>query len=482
MSLKTKYSLGAALIVVAVVGVLAMNDLSAEEGRIKRDNTAKLSLMTKVIKNSLIALMLEGRGGDFQQFVETLIAEDISAVRLYRPDGTVLSSSIPQEKGTKSEQGAIANQSRPDIISFEKNGHLLYSMRVPIFNERPCQRCHGTEKEVMGVLDVEIIMDSYYRSIRDARETTLFFMTMILLSLGIGLGLMTKFLVVKPLKGVMETIKSVEEGDLKARFVTDRRDEIGELGRSLNSMLSELNRARQEVETCHLESMQKVEKMATIGELASAIAHEIKNPLAGISGAIQVFAEDFPEKDPRRGIISEVLSEIERLDKAVRDLLSFARPPEPHRIKTFVMPVVERAIRLITPQAKKQGVDISTAAVDDICEVYTDPEQMQQVFLNIMLNALQSMPGGGRITVTTYFRADSQEADVIISDTGHGISQADIKNIFKPFFTTKHMGTGLGLAISKTIAEKNGGRITVESQIGAGSSFRVTLPAWVENA
>ncbi|MDP2167202.1 MAG: ATP-binding protein [Thermodesulfovibrionales bacterium] len=482
MSLKNKYIVGVSLVLVVVFGSLSYKNLKAEEQRINSDSMAKLTLMTKVIKNALMALMLEGKAAHFQEFVEMLIAEDINAVRLYREDGTIMSSSVPAEKGRAVGNGVPINPASTCISSKEKGGHLIYSMTLPIFNERPCQGCHGSSERVMGILSVEIVMDSYYKSIRDSRVNAAIFYISSFLILSLSLGAMTAFLVTRPLEAIIKTVKRVEEGDLNARFLTDSKDEVGDLAKSLDSMLAELYRARQEVENCHIDSIQKVEKLATIGELASAIAHEIKNPLAGISGAIQVFAEDFLDSDPRRGIINEVLSEIDRLDKAVRDLLNFARPPEPHRIKTQVMPVIERALRLVAGQAKKQGVDTNIVMVDDIEDAYIDPEQMQQVFLNIMINALHSMPGGGEITITTYRKAETNEVDVVISDTGHGISQADIKNIFKPFFTTKHMGTGLGLAISKAIVEKHGGDIYVSSQMGAGSNFRIAIPVWRENA
>jgi signal transduction histidine kinase len=222
--------------------------------------------------------------------------------------------------------------------------------------------------------------------------------------------------------------------------------------------------------------MQKVEKMANIGELAAAIAHEIKNPIAGISGAIQVLSEEFPDGDDRKEIINEVLAEIGRLDKTVRDLLSFAKPPEPSLVRTPVAPLIERSMRLISAQAKKQGVEVDAASMAQDAEVNIDPEQMQQVLINIMMNALHSMSAGGKITLATQVDKEKNELEISISDTGNGISQDELKNIFKPFYTTKHTGTGLGLSISKNIVESHGGSIIVESRVGVGSTFAITLP------
>jgi|Deesub1362A_J573_1020465.scaffolds.fasta_scaffold00013_36 hypothetical protein len=465
-----------------IIGAFSYQFLYLQEKHIAEEDKAKATLVTEIIKNGLITIMLKGKAEDFHLFLEHLIAQDIHSVRIFRPDGTVISSSNPSEIGTKFNISWDAEKPlTPELFSREINGRHIYCIRMPIYNEKPCQRCHNSSKEVMSILSVEMSMEGTLKKIRNLREKTVFLYLLTLFTLTVSVGVLTTFLINRPLKRIISTIKKVEDGDLNVRFDTSRKDEIGSLAKSLNSMLNELNKARHELESCQIEAMQKVEKMATIGELASAIAHEIKNPLAGISGAIQVFAEDFPPDDPRRDIIQEVLSEIERLDKAVRDLLSFAKPPEPHFMRTPIMPIIERAKRLILPKAKKQGIDVNIITADDIGEINVDPEQMQQVFLNIMLNALHSMPGGGTLTITTYLRKDKGEAEIAITDTGQGIAYENLKNIFKPFFTTKHTGTGLGLAISKNIVEKHGGRIEVESQIGTGSTFRVILPLEVKN-
>ncbi|MBI4823432.1 MAG: HAMP domain-containing protein [Nitrospirae bacterium] len=457
--------------------VLAYKTLDSENERISAENTEKVSLITRIVKNALISMMLEGKGTEFKGFFRTFSVPEINAVRLFKADGTIACSTQPSEIDVQLSAEKVGI-SQPELNSYEQAGRLIYSMKVPIFNEMPCKRCHGIDKEMMGILDVEFIIE---KSKSRNLETIILTFLGVLVIIPVCLSLITAFFVTRPIENIISSIKRIEGGDISTRFVEERKDEVGRLAGSLNFMLDEMSRVRQDADKCHIESMQRVEKMATIGELASAIAHEIKNPLAGISGAIQVFAEDFSEEDPRKTIINEVLTEIERLDKAVRDLLNFAKPPEPYRIKTHIMPVIERAVRLLGAQAKKQNVDINTVVMQDIKEVYIDPEQMQQVFLNIMLNALHSMLEEGSITIATYLREETKEAEISISDTGHGITEENIKNVFKPFFTTRHMGTGLGLAISKNIVEKHGGRIELESRVGGGSNFRVILPLGVKD-
>ena len=255
----------------------------------------------------------------------------------------------------------------------------------------------------------------------------------------------------------------------------------------MNRVLGNFSRMKAELENRYEESVAKMEKMATLGELAAAVAHEIKNPLAGISGAIQVFAEDIPGDDPRKEIINDVLSEIDRLDQSVRNLLAYARPPILRPVQMDIYSVVERARKLVEKQADSQDVEIAMPqAAGPAVVIEADPEQMQQVFFNIMQNSLRSMPSGGILSVSILpgdlsEHAGEGEVDVRISDCGMGIPSDSIEHLFKPFFSAKHSGSGLGLAISKNIVAEHGGRITVESQPGLGSTFHVIMQSRISS-
>jgi len=227
--------------------------------------------------------------------------------------------------------------------------------------------------------------------------------------------------------------------------------------------------------------MQQAEKLATIGELASGIAHEIKNPLAGVSAAIQVLSEEFNLKSTRREIIDEIMHQMERLNKMTKDLLSFARPMDPRTLMCDVNDIVDKASFFIRKQAEKQNVGITKELERDIPHLLIDPEQIQQVFLNIMLNALQAMPEGGFLTIATRLSEKSgngkpEAVEISFSDTGKGIPGENLRKIFNPFYTTKHQGTGLGLSISRNVVEKHKGRFEVDSQSGKGTRFTIVLP------
>lgn len=477
LSLRWKYIISTTCIILVIIGTFSWQNLRLQEKRIAYDDHERVTLITEIIKNGLITIMLEGRGREFQNFLESLIAEDIEEVRLFQSDGTIISSSIPSEIGKKIYKEDLERfkaQNMPEVFSHVRNGKVVYSMLAPIYNEVACRRCHGKEDTYRGILDVEVSMDNTLERLANLRYRMIIFSVLTLITLSVSLGFLTKYLINKPIYGIMNTMKKVEAGDLTARFITGRKDEIGKLSRGLNSMLSELDNARKEINRCHNEEVQRIEKMATIGELAAAIAHEIKNPLAGISGAIQVFAEDFSSNGPKREIIEDIIKEIERLDKAVRDLLTFARPPIPHPFLIDAHSMMERFMNVISKQAEKQNIDIRLTIGENIGDVYLDPEQFQQVFLNIAINSIHAMQKNGNLDIIVDKNENSTE--FIFKDTGQGINEEDMKNLFKPFFTTKRSGTGLGLAICKNIVEQHGGIIEVESESGVGSVFTISVP------
>lgn len=257
--------------------------------------------------------------------------------------------------------------------------------------------------------------------------------------------------------------------------MTNRNDELGMIISNLNSIGLKLNNYKEETERCGKESLRQMEIMASIGEVAEAVAHEIKNPLAGISGALQVIAEDIPGDSPRKEICNEILDEITRLDTAVKDLLFYTRPQELNLILADINAIIEKVRDSISTLAEKFNVKINLIS-DNIPDVMIDPDQMEKAFLSIAYKSISSMPEGGIMTIASYNKPESNEFEVTVSDTSVNMTEEDIKNIFKPKFSTKHLGTGLGLAISRNIIEAHKGRIELERSIDDGSIFRVILP------
>jgi PAS domain S-box-containing protein len=221
------------------------------------------------------------------------------------------------------------------------------------------------------------------------------------------------------------------------------------------------------------DELARTQSLATVGELAASVAHEIKNPLAGISGAIQVIVDSIPPKDPRREIVSEILAQIRRLDDTVRDLLVFAKPWTPEMTATDAVDVIDRVATQVRQEPGRQGILVRRETPATL-PLEADPRQLQEVLLNLVHNAADSMPQGGCIRIVG--TADDGHVVVRVIDTGGGIHPDHHGRLFRPFFTTKTRGTGLGLAISKKIIEAHGGRIDIESEPGRGTEVRIALP------
>ncbi len=231
------------------------------------------------------------------------------------------------------------------------------------------------------------------------------------------------------------------------------------------------------------QALQRTEQIKCAGELATGLAHEIKNPLAGIKLSIEVLSHSLEKNlaEEDKEILSKVIDEIKRIESLIKGLLNFARPPLPQLAKTDVNAVLDSVAGLVLQnQSRTPGASHSINLVRDLDshlpEIMADPMQLRQVFMNLLLNAVDAMKDGGDLGIKTGFDAANHLVRVELSDTGRGIDAAVTGKLFQPFFTTKSKGTGLGLAISKRLIEDHGGKIGIEQNAAGGATFIITLP------
>jgi signal transduction histidine kinase len=222
----------------------------------------------------------------------------------------------------------------------------------------------------------------------------------------------------------------------------------------------------------HREAVERTEQLAAVGELAASIAHEVRNPLAGMKGALEVLSKGLDSSNQE--IVEELLAQIERLENLVRDLLTYARPRALQRQEFDAHELLDRLLRTYKEQCDVQNVTVQRVYAPGTGHLNADPRQMEQVFLNLIHNALQAMLNGGKLTVAT--RASNSGIEITFEDTGRGIPPTDLPRVHLPFFTTKHRGSGLGLPIVKKIAEAHGGRLMLSSKVGEGTSASVVIP------
>jgi signal transduction histidine kinase len=283
------------------------------------------------------------------------------------------------------------------------------------------------------------------------------------------------YLIQRPMVELQEKIALVTEGNLNVAVSFSRRnDEIGDLGRNFNHMMQQLRESREEIERLHRTQMSRAEHLATLGELATGLAHEIRNPLAGIAGVIEIIGRDLPSTSPARAVVKDVRLEIAQINRILTDLLETARPHPPQVRRSNLNTTVEHAVMLARQHVLSKPIKIELQKAPDLSEVEHDSDQIHQVLLNLLLNAVQAMETEGTVRVVIGSR--DGYATVIVSDTGRGIPPQHLPNIFRPFYTTKGNGTGLGLSLARRIAEEHHGRIEVSSVVGKGSTFTVLLP------
>lgn len=226
--------------------------------------------------------------------------------------------------------------------------------------------------------------------------------------------------------------------------------------------------------------MKQAERLAAAGELAAGAAHEIRNPLTAIRGFVQLLQNTLEPGDRRREMTSIIIDEVDRLDSIVKQLLMLSRPQVSQFGWVQLNELIDEVHALVYGETMLKEIDLKCGYDLLLPPIWADAYQLKQVFLNLIINAIQAMPGGGKLTITTHFLADQKSVAVKVADTGCGIPAEALERIFDPFYTLKPNGTGLGLAVAQRIVEEHGGEIKVESKVGGGSIFTVWLPIKLE--
>lgn len=249
-------------------------------------------------------------------------------------------------------------------------------------------------------------------------------------------------------------------------------------------------------EVVHLRmQIERMERLALLGELSAGIAHEIRNPLAGIKAAAQILEDSFGVDDFRYQLIERIVREVDKANRLLKEFFKFAKPTKPKLKFQDIEMIIDGVYLLLAPKLQKRNIQFKASFHTDVPQVYVDETQLEQVILNLFLNAIDAMPAGGDLKVKTFrknliildkekekLNVDASELDFVfveISDSGEGISSENIGKIFNPFFTTKTEGVGLGLSICSRLVEENGGKIDVASEEKKGTTFFLALPSFV---
>jgi two-component system NtrC family sensor kinase len=329
----------------------------------------------------------------------------------------------------------------------------------------------------IGMLYVGILEQPYI----DLRtRTTVLFAGIALAGvvLAVGVSIFISRRLSTPVRALVKASRQVAEGNLDAQVPVRSRDELGTLAGAFNSMAAALKARDDQLKEFARRKVMESERLAVVGQLAADVAHELNNPMQGIVTYSHLLLERLPADDERRGSVEKIATQANRCTTIVRALLDFSRPKKPEKRLASPCAIIDECFSLVEDRALFHNIEVVRDYAACIPEVVVDPAQMQQVFMNLIINAAEAMGGVGRLSVTARFEAAREAIQITFRDSGHGISEEDMGRIFDPFFTTKEVGhgTGLGLAISFGIVKEHGGTITVDSEVGVGTAFTIELP------
>lgn len=389
---------------------------------------------------------------------------------------------------------------KSQTVSIASDKTRVANVTFSIPNKPDCStsQCHAHSKSepTLGLVNVEVSMKYIDRRIAARREKNFIFGLVLVLGLS-SLGSLFVYLIIYlPVREIIRGIKEVTHGNLDRRItVLSTKDEIGYLARSFNKMtatvkvmterLSEMNVAlEKKVQQRTLElkktqdSVMQSEKLASLGLMAAAIAHEINNPLTAVLTYSSLLMRGAENDSELKEDLEVIVSETTRCREIVRGLLDFARETNVTQKPINVNELLQQTISLVAHQVTFQNIEISKNLANYLPNTVMDSDQVKQVFLNIMLNAADAMINGGTLYIHTAFDYERNEITIEFQDTGLGIAEHDINKIFDPFFTTKAKGkgTGLGLSVTYGIIQRHGGTIDVSSKLGKGTTFIISFP------
>lgn len=466
--------------------------------------------------------MLADHRQDAYDIMRTIaLKQGIDRIRIFNREGRVMFSTRADEttrRVTKSAQecSVCHSSTEPrmvlDTLSTMRvhrgdDGRRRLTMVTPIYNEPACSNaaCHAhpASMKVLGVLDIVHNLDHLDEELSSAklRLFLLFFLQILLIN--IFILLFTRRFVARPIRDLIGATKSVSEMNLDETIPgTEVEDELGQLARSfdgmrlrLKSALSDLNQLAQNLEikvqerTAQLKAAQlklmQSDRLASLGQLSASVAHEINNPLSGVlnlSMLLQRILRDDGIPEGRvaefRKYLGQISAETARAGRIVTDLLAFSRQNKPQRSMADLNKVVRSTVSLIGHKLRMSNVEIELGLAESLPTVECDASQMQQVALNLLMNAAEATQGknGALVRVRTW--TSEEGVNLAVSDNGEGIPEQNLPKIFDPFFTTKPegKGVGLGLAVSYGIVQAHQGEVTVSSRVGEGTTFTVTLP------
>jgi two-component system NtrC family sensor kinase len=508
--------LGAMVLILALLGYL---NVRLHRQHLEQNTLLSAERVSDVIKHSTTDYMLRNDREGLHRSIQTMANQPgMEKIRIFDQDGRITYTTDAAEQNHVVDKTAeacyachaqsqpLARLKRPDRFRIYRNaaGTRVLGIITPIENRPACSNaaCHAhpAEQQILGVLDTNLSLARADVQLAQSSRRMIAYTGCALLLIAFLSWFFVWIVVAKPVHALKRGTERLAAGDLGHQIDVRSNDEIGELASSFNSMSRELQTARKqnlawthtleqrveektrELKRAH-ENALHTEKMASIGKMAAVLAHEINNPLSGILTYAKLLHKwiDRDAVGHRQEICDSldlIASESRRCGDLVKNLLTFSRTTPMNLQPANLNQVINRSLRLVQHQLDLAGIHVQPQLDPKLPQVQCDAAQIEQVVLALVMNALDAMPQGGNLWLTTSFTREPNQACIMVRDDGSGIPAEILPRIFEPFLTTKETGrgVGLGLAISHSILERHRGTIEVQSEQGRGTTFTVTLP------
>jgi len=463
-------------------GVLTVIYMTTQRGVIYALIQREAELVGSLTKSSVFFLKKCGRIEDTQAEIHELAAttRGIRSIRVLTIEGKIFASTRVEEKSTELSaedrttiRTMIADKTARRTI-FSKPQRTIRSFML-VENEPECYSCHAAERRINGFLEVEF---DYREASTLLWKSQLKGIILAVLSLAVLTFIILRLferLINRPISLLKDKMKKVQDGDLTVRLNPQKNDEIGSLTASFNLMVEKLKEANRKIEALYNQRIERAEHLAAFGELAAGLAHEVKNPLSGMKGALEIISQNAVVTDPQREIFQEMLVQIDKIINVIQDFLSYARPKPPHFSRVAPNLFVENAVRLAKTQLHGKDISFHSHPLRQDVRICLDANRLQEVILNLLLNSISAIDKEGNILIFLKVVAN-RALFIFLADEGCGIKESQLSQIFNPFFSTKKEGTGLGLSICKKIIDAHKGTIAVRSREGKGTTFTIRLP------
>jgi signal transduction histidine kinase len=468
---------------VLVVGVYGAVRLRTEQGQLLEENRRLMGLTAKAIQITIENALRDRQLSDIQRFLAEVVEgqEQIDRIRVFDRDLDVIIVSNPLSIGELAPADMlrrVLDTGWPEWFYHSRGIQPVLYYVVPL---------RGENNRIDGAIEIVQLASGVEDRVEAAVWDVPIRLSILLVSVALLMGFMLDRQVLRPLSRLVDGIRRLGEGAAGPPLPVHRADEIGRVAAAFNVMAGQLEAARRKLleETERALDLERqvrhAQTLAVAGRLATALAHEVGTPLNIISGRAEVLMQSLPRADRRREELGIIIGQIDRISGIIRALLDTVRPAKPEIQRVDLTAVVDRLLPLLRHAARRTQVSLEAVTPKPLPPVLADPNQLDQLLINLAVNAIEAVPEGGQVAVeaTPTVRDGRDGVDLVVRDSGPGIPGELRARVFEPFFTTKPpgRGTGLGLTICRDIVKEHGGAIRIEENPGGGTAVSVWLPA-----